>query len=138
MTVTKRIRSIVIGVVAVGVTAVTLAVASPASAWPVNDVTFGQVALDLHTISHDLNSVQAEGKPCETLRWQYIADSDYIGIRGSDNDILQTTKGAQLTFHGYSSADCSGQPASTVIRTFGDPDFSWLNGSMYISPWESN
>ena len=94
--------------------------------------------MDLHTISHDWNSVKAEGTVCQELPWQYMAAWDYMGLRGSDGSILQTTKGERLMFHTYSSEDCSGQPASTVIRTFGDPDFSWLTGSSYIFPWESN
>ena len=138
MTATKRIGSIVVGVAAVGVTAVTLSVASPANAWPLNDTTYGQVALNLHTVSRNLNSVQADGNPCQELKWKFISDWDYIGIAGNDNNILHTTKGSQLAFRGYSSEDCSGQPTSIIIRTFGDPDFKWANGSMYEIPWKSN
>jgi hypothetical protein len=135
---TKRIRNIAIGVAVAGVTTVALAVTLPASAATPTNNDYGQVMLKLDTVPRSLGSVRADGNQCQALDWKNIANWDYIGLPGNDGKILRTTKGAQLTFRGYSSTDCSGQSTSIIIRTFGDPDLMWATGSRYEIPWNSN
>jgi hypothetical protein len=99
---------------------------------------YGQVSVKIVTVPHSLGSVAADGNPCQELDWKSIESLDYFGLPGNDGKTLRAIKGAQLTFRGYSSTDCSGQPASIIIRTFGDPDLTWATGSLYYMPWESN
>ena len=138
MTATKRIRNIVISVAAAGATTVALAVTLPASAATLTERGYGQVSVKIVTLARSLGSVPADGNPCQELDWKNIENLDYFGLPGNDGKTLRAIKGAQLTFRGYSSTDCSGQPASIIIRTFGDPDLTWATGSLYYMPWESN
>ena len=140
MNVSKRIRNIAIGVAVAGVTTFALAVTLPASATPLTNHDYGQVRLEVDTIPRSLGSVRADGNRCEKLDWETLDKENwnYVGLAGNDGQILRTTKGAQLTFRGYSSTDCSGQSASIIVRNFGEPDLTWATGSLYEIPWQSN
>jgi hypothetical protein len=111
--------------------------ALPAGAAPVSDHEYGQVTVDLHTVPRSLGSLQADGNPCQKLDWLIIGNDDYIGLPGNDGKALRTTSGKQLTFRGYPSADCSGPPASTFVHTFGEPNSTWANGSLYEIAWQA-
>lgn len=112
----------------------------PATALPTNpEEGYGQVSFVVDTLPQDLGSWQADGNPCEELSALRVEARPRVwGPPGNDGTILRTTKDAQLTFRGYASTDCSGQPTSVVVRTFGDPTWTWADGSIYEVPWQSN
>jgi hypothetical protein len=125
-------------IMAAAAAAVGLALTSiSAEAVPLQDNGYGQVTVNLKSIPRNLSSVRAEGNGCQMLDWKHISGWNNIGLPGNDGHILRTEKGKQLTFQGYTSTDCSGQPASTIVRSFGDPDQVWATGSRYEIPWQS-